>query len=269
MKLDAASLFSLHGRTALVTGASGYLGRTMTAALRANGARVIALGRSERVEQLAADDVVARRVDMYDAEVFESELEELLDVERVDVLVNNAHELGTATGFNTPTGDLEHATQEQWERHFASVYWAALAIRKVGVGMRERNAGTIVNVSSMYGRVAPSPQLYDETSFGNPPGYGAAKAAIESLTRYVASYWGPYGIRANALVPGPFPNTGSTTENSVGSSDPFLDRLAARTCLRRPGRPEELVGPLLFLASDASSFVTGHSLVVDGGWTIV
>jgi gluconate 5-dehydrogenase len=267
--MDAASLFSLEGRTAVVTGASGFLGRTMVEALRVNGARVVALGRSERIEELAADDVVVRRVDMYETDAFAAVLEELFETERVDVLVNNAHELGEATGFNTPEGTLERASEEQWERHFAAVRWAALAIQKVGPHMRERGSGSIVNVSSMYGRVAPSPALYEGTSLGNPPGYGVAKAGIEALTRYVASYWGRYGIRANALVPGSFPNTGGSTENSVGEADPFLERLAERTVLGRPGRPEELAGALVFLASDASSYVTGHSLVVDGGWTIV
>ena len=88
-----------------------------------------------------------------------------------------------------------------------------------------------------------------------------------AFTRYVASFWGGDGIRANAILPGPFSNTEETTGNSVDPDDPFLGRLAARTCLRRTGRADELAGALLFLASDASTFVTGHALAVDGGWT--
>jgi gluconate 5-dehydrogenase len=90
-----------------------------------------------------------------------------------------------------------------------------------------------------------------------------------AFTRYVASFWGEYGIRANAILPGPFSNTDEATANAVDPSDPFLARLAARTSLRRPGRPEELAGAALFLASDASSYVTGQSLLVDGGWTSI
>ena len=119
----------------------------------------------------------------------------------------------------------------------------------------------------MYAVVAPDPRLYEGTDFLNPPGYSAAKAATLSFTRYVASFWGRYGIRANAILPGPFSNTEDVTANSVDESDPFLDRLASRTSLGRRGRPDELAGALLFLASDASSYVTGHALIVDGGWT--
>ncbi len=85
----------------------------------------------------------------------------------------------------------------------------------------------------------------------------------------MASFWGAYGIRANAILPGPFSNTEEAGDNSVDAADPFLDRLAARTSLRRPGRPEELAGALLFLASTLRRYVTGHALVVDGGWTAI
>jgi gluconate 5-dehydrogenase len=90
-----------------------------------------------------------------------------------------------------------------------------------------------------------------------------------AFTRYVASFWGLYGIRANAILPGPFSNTQDQGANTVRDDDPFLERLKARTCLGRVGKPEDLAGALLFLASDASSFVTGHGLMVDGGWTII
>lgn len=278
MRLDAASLFSLEGKTALLTGATGFLGRTMARALLENGARLVALGRSERLDQLSeewagefgARRVRARRVDMYDLEAFGRALDEIASEERVDVLVNNAHELGAQTGFNTPEGRLESAGFEQWMRNLTGgVYWAALTTQKVGGAMRSRGGGSIVNISTMYARVAPSPRLYAGTDFINPPGYSASKAALLALTRYTASFWGPDGVRANAILPGPFSNTEEAGSNSVGESDPFLDRLRERTCLGRTGRPRELVGALLFLASDASSYVTGHELAVDGGWTII
>jgi gluconate 5-dehydrogenase len=120
----------------------------------------------------------------------------------------------------------------------------------------------------MYGLVAPSPQLYEATDKVNPPAYSVAKAGILAFTRYVAAYWGPFGVRSNAILPGPFSNVGGETENSVDEDDPFLGRLRSRTALGRPGHPDELAGALIFLASDASSYVTGHGLVVDGGWTI-
>jgi gluconate 5-dehydrogenase len=269
------ALFSLEGRTAILTGASGFLGRTMARVLLANGARVVALGRSDRLfaesrvwqSEFGEHAIAAHQVDMYDLEALARVLERIAAEEsRIDVLVNNAHELGPATGFNTPAGRLEAATLEHWTRHMtAGVYWPALTVQKLGARMKEAGAGSIVNIATMYAVVAPSPQLYEGRDALNPPGYSASKAALVAFTRYVASFWGPHGIRANAILPGPFSNT-EEGPNSVRDEE-FLHRLRMRTCVGRVGRPDELAGALLFLASDASSFVTGHALVVDGGWT--
>jgi gluconate 5-dehydrogenase len=135
--------------------------------------------------------------------------------------------------------------------------------------MKQRGRGSIVNISTMYAQVAPDPRLYEGTTFVNPPGYSSAKAGMVAFTRYVASFWGSYGIRANAILPGPFSNTEDAGPNSVDLADPFLVRLGNKTSLGRRGQPEELAGALLFLASDASSYVTGHALAVDGGWTAI
>jgi len=132
--------------------------------------------------------------------------------------------------------------------------------------MRAAKQGSIINIATMYAQVAPSPQLYEDTTALNPPAYSASKAALVAFTRYVASFWGSDGIRANAILPGPFSNTEEIGPNTVQDPE-FLSRLQQRTCLRRVGRADELAGALLFLSSDASSFVTGHALVVDGGWT--
>jgi len=278
VNLHSGELFSLEGKTVVLTGASGFLGRTMAQALLANGARLVALGRSERLESEAAtwatefgsDRVRAHRVDMYDLRALRRTLEEIADLESsIDVLINNAHELGPATGFNVPDGGLDGSTEEQWMRNLTGgVYWAVLAVQKLGAPMKRKGKGSIINISTMYALVAPSPQLYEGTDFINPPGYSASKAALMAFTRYVASFWGPHGVRCNAILPGPFSNTQDDGPNSVREGDLFLDRLKARTCLGRRGRPEELVGALLFLASDASSYVTGQGLSVDGGWTV-
>ncbi|MBZ5723468.1 MAG: SDR family oxidoreductase [Acidobacteriia bacterium] len=275
----AGTLFSLEGKTVLLTGASGFLGRTMVRALLDNGAAVLMLGASERVAaqvpalagEYGPGRIAAYRVDLYDLPAAETALS-LIDREHpvIDVIVNNAHELGSRTGFNVPEGHLENATFDGWMRNLTGgVYWAALTTQKIGAGMKSRGKGSIVNISTMYAVVAPSPHLYEGTRFINPPGYGAAKAALVAFTRYTASFWGPYGVRANAILPGPFSNVEEGAENSVSAADPFLDRLRSRTVLGRVGAPGELVGALLYLASDASTFTTGQALVVDGGWTIV
>jgi gluconate 5-dehydrogenase len=275
----AGPLFSLEGKTVLLTGASGFLGRTMARALLDNGATVLAFGGSERLEKQVASlnqeyaqgRVQAYRVDLYDVPAVENALAQVgREHPVVDVLVNNAHELGQRTGFNVPDGHLQDATLEGWMRNLtAGVYWAALTTQRIGAGMMTRGKGSIVNISTMYAVVAPSPQLYAGTGFINPPGYSASKAALLAFTRYTASFWGPHGVRANAILPGPFSNTEQDSDNSVAPDDPFLERLKARTVLGRVGNPRELVGALLYLASDASTFTTGLALVVDGGWTIV
>lgn len=279
MNLAATDLFSLRGKTAVLTGASGYLGRTMARALLANGARVIALGRSERLrEQVGAwqqefgpDCAEAHLIDMYDLPAFSALLDQIVAGESsIDILVNNAHELGPQTGFNVAEGSLEGLSFDHWQRNWlGGVFWPALAVQKVGEKMKAAGRGSIVNISTMYALVAPSPKLYEGTNFLNPPAYSAAKAAMLAFTRYVASFWGQHGIRANAILPGPFSNIEDRGPNSVRDDDFFIDRLKARTCLGRIGRPAELAGCLLFLASDASSYMTGQALAVDGGWTVV
>ena len=272
-------LFSLDGKTVLLSGASGFLGRSITRALLLYGADVIALGRSERVETMTRQwceefgpgRVRSYRVDMYDLPALDAVLQDICRHEPfVEVVINNAYELGPQTGFNIPEGSLELASFEQWMRNLTGgVYWAALIIQRLGEAMKQQGKGNIINIATMYALVAPSPLLYENTPFLNPPGYSASKAALVAFTRYVASFWGRYGIRANAISPGPFSNTEDSGSNTVREGDEFLERLKSRTCLGRLGKAHELQGAVVFLASDASSYVTGTNLVVDGGWTCI
>ena len=120
----------------------------------------------------------------------------------------------------------------------------------------------------MYSIVSPDPRLYEGTDFFNPPTYSVNKAGLIALTRYTASFFGEYGIRCNAISPGPFSNTEEETDNSVDRDDPFIERLKDKTVLNRIGHPNDLIGLLIYLASDASSYMTGQNLIIDGGWTI-
>lgn len=278
--LNVAALFSLEGRTAVLTGASGFLGRTFARALLSNGARVIAIGRSERVvteartwaRDFGADKVGVHQIDMYDVDALDALCRRIADEEPcIDVLVNNAHELGAATGFNVPEGALENCTFDQWDRNLhGGVYWAVQTTQRFGTKMKSQGGGSIINIATMYASVAPRPELYAGTASLNPPGYSASKAALLAFTRYTASFWGRQGIRANCISPGPFSNTEDVDgQNSVAEDSPFVTRLKGYTVLNRIGRPLELCGALLFLASNASSYVTGQNLAVDGGWTAV
>ena len=279
-QLRRETIFSLEGKTAVLTGASGFLGRTFALALLANGARVVALGRSERLKseaaawanEFGADKVAVKQIDMYDVAALNALCAEIAAEETsVDVLINNAHELGAATGFNVPEGSLENASFDQWQRNLqGGVYWAVQTTQTLGAKMKQQGRGSIINIATMYASVAPRPQLYEGTASLNPPGYSAAKAALVAFTRYTASFWGREGVRANCISPGPFSNTEDVAgANSVAEDSPLVQRLKGYTVLNRIGRPAELCGALLFLASDASSYVTGQDLHIDGGWTAV
>ena len=270
-------LFSLAGKTAVVTGAAGYLGRIFTEALLEAGARVVLMGRGEKLrlaaQQLEAGygqgSVEAKSVDFFDTEAYRQMLEELVRRPAgIDILINNAFEFSKETGFNDPSGRLETLSKGQWMRAMESgVYWHALATQIVAKAMGERRSGSIVNVSSMYALVSPDPDLYEGTTIFNPPTYGATKAALLSLTRYTAAFYGRRGVRCNALLPGAFPNLDGDSYNAPRNEE-FLQRLSNRTLLGRYGQPQDLKGAIVFLSSDASRYVTGQSLSVDGGWTV-
>ena len=278
--LSLNNLFTLEGKTAVLTGASGFLGRTFALALLANGARVVALGRSDRLQQEAsawanqfgADKISVKQIDMYNTAALNELCDSIAAEEKqIDILINNAHELGANTGFNVPEGSLEQASFDHWMKNLqGGVYWAVQTTQRLGVRMKEARQGSIVNIATMYATVAPRPQLYEGTASLNPPGYSASKAALAAFTRYTASFWGTSGVRANCISPGPFSNTEDVSgENAVAEDSPFVTRLKGYTVLNRIGRPIELCGALLFLASDASTYVTGQNLIVDGGWTAV
>jgi gluconate 5-dehydrogenase len=271
------SLFSLQGKVALLTGAAGYFGRVFAESLCFAGAKVILYDKDASVINLADslksehgnEKVDCYQVDFYDENAYRKSLSDTVDKNKsIDILVNNAFEFSKNTGFNDPSGKLDTISRNQWLKSFDSgVYWHALATQIIGSRMKSHGSGSIINMCSMYAIVSPDPALYEGTTLFNPPSYGAAKAALLAFTRYVASFYGQYGIRCNAIIPGAFPNVGGDSYNSVSSQE-FLQRLANRTVLRRVGNVDDLKGALIFLASDASRYVTGQGIVVDGGWTI-
>ena len=271
------SLFSLSGKRVILTGATGFFGRAFSDALLGAGATVMAFGRNEKALGNLEDDLGSRYdkgrlhvfvADCADDVQFRRTLETAIaTIEGVDVLVNNAFEFSRGTGFNDPSGSMDRINRDQWMRGLESgIYWQASAIQVAIPTMQRQGQGSIVNISSMYGLVSPDPELYRGKTVFNPPTYSVAKAGLLALTRYVASFYGEFGIRCNALLPGSFPNTDPTAFNAP-SDDSFLRALASRTALGRVGKVEDLQGALIFLASNASAYMTGQALVVDGGWT--
>jgi len=238
----------LDARVAVVTGASGRLGPVWTAALAAAGARVVG------VDLAPGEDVEV--ADVTDRAALEAARERIEAAHGAPaVLVNNA-------GIDQPpdpaagVGETLEAFQRTVDVNLAGAFNATQVF---GAAMVAAGGGAIVNVGSLYGTVAPEPRFYDHLpGFVKPAAYGASKAGVLHLTRYFARLWGAHGVRVNALSPG----------GVRGQQDPeFLAKYTARVPLGRMAEPGDLGGPLVFLASDAARYVTGHELKVDGGFT--
>jgi NAD(P)-dependent dehydrogenase (short-subunit alcohol dehydrogenase family) len=255
------SLFRLDGKTAFISGARGHLGQAMSRALAASGAHVIVNGRDAvALEAFAAGlraegfSVEAASFDAHDAAKKSAFFGGL---KRLDVLVNNIGLLEVKSFARLEAKDFAATYAATVTSAFESVCAALAALR---AAVEASGDASVINVSSMYGQVAPDGRLYDRREQQSPFHYGPAKAGLEQLTRHLAAELGPDGIRVNALAPGPFPQPGKMPPG-------LEERLGERTMLGRIGSPEEIGGPLLFLASPASSFMTGAVLKVDGGWT--
>jgi gluconate 5-dehydrogenase len=269
------SLFSLRGKTAIITGATGYLGRTFSEALLLGGAAVILIGRGEKLIDLSEtlkskygdSSVDAVIVDFYQTDHYIFSLEEILQRKHsMDILVNNSFDFSKETGFNDPSG--EFMSKNQWMKSLESgIYWHALSTKFIGERMKRQQRGSIINISSMYGLVAPDPFLYEDVDSFNPPSYSTVKSGLIGLTKYTASFFGKYNVRCNALAPGSFPNIDPDAYNTP-TDEKFMQKLKNKTIFGRLGVPEDLIGVLIFLASDASSYMTGQTIVVDGGWTV-
>jgi NAD(P)-dependent dehydrogenase (short-subunit alcohol dehydrogenase family) len=256
-----AQLLDLRGKVALVTGGSGHLGRAMCRALAEAGASVVATSRSiERAEAVVAELPVVQSaghfgiaLDHMQPERLKTDIDSVLaNTGKIDVLINNAHE-----GLAADWTDVTPAQFSRQLENATGYFELARLVRDAAVA---RNApASIVLVASMYGLVGSYPDAYAGICGASPAAYQTLKGGIIQMARHLAVYWAADRIRVNCLSPGPFPGPQAPPE--------LVSRLAAKSPLGRMGRPSELKGAIVFLASDASSYVTGHNLVVDGGWT--
>ncbi|WP_291011764.1 SDR family oxidoreductase [Hydrogenophaga sp.] len=263
--------FDLTGKVVVVTGGTGLLGSAYCQGLAEHGAQVV-------MADLAAADPVAKAravkspqgpgawgivcdvgVEADVVELFQTVLKKF---GRVDAVLNNAaatgeHLMRQGAVFTS----FEDSTLAVWEQairvNLTGVY---LVAREGGKAMLQGGGGSLVNVSSTYGVVGPDHRIYEGMKFNSLPSYAAAKAGVHGLTRWLATYWGEKGIRVNTLVPGGVQN----------NHDPeFVRRYVARTPLGRMAKPEDMVGMMIYLVSDASAYSTGQQFFVEGGWTAV
>jgi NAD(P)-dependent dehydrogenase (short-subunit alcohol dehydrogenase family) len=252
-------LFDLTGRVALVTGGTGHLGSAVARALAEAGACVVVASRdADRARAAAAALPGGAKhhgvaLDHMDPAALERGFADAVALAgRIDVLVNNGHEAQPA--------DWTTVTAEQFTRQLANATGYFLLARLVRNHAVERRApASVILLGSMYGQVASYPDAYAGICPASPVAYHALKGGIVHMTRHLAAYWAVDGVRVNCLSPGPFP--------SEKAPPAMVERLTTKLPMKRMGRPHELKGAIVFLASDASSFMTGQNLTIDGGWT--
>jgi len=268
-------MFALDGKVCVVTGALGLLGRELSRALADAGARVVVtdLDHAACVDRAHAlgSSALGHGADLTRPESLASLLAAILDrFTRLDVLVNNAAIDDKFAAGAADESRFERYPLERWRRMLdANVTGMFLACQILGGAIAARDAsagspgrGSIINISSIYGVVAPDQALYrrpdGSQAFFKSPAYPTTKAAVLGLTRYLAAYWGAAGVRVNAISPGGVDN---------GQDAFFVEAYAQKTMLGRMATPRDYGGATVFLASDASAYMTGANLVVDGGFT--
>jgi gluconate 5-dehydrogenase len=188
---------------------------------------------------------------MDDASISRGVAEAIDTAGRIDILVNN--------GYERVTADWRDVSDEQFTRQLANATGCFLLARHVREHAVQRGGGaSIIMIGSMYGIVGSYPDAYQDVPMSSPVAYHTLKGGILSMTRHLAVYWAKDGVRVNCLSPGPFP--------APTVSEKMVERLSSKSPMRRMGLPHELKGAVVFLASDASSYMTGQNLIVDGGW---
>ena len=253
--------FSVQDKIILVTGASGRLGRAMCQQLASSGAILILNSRSrDKLEQLKDElpgtDHTISCFDITDEKSMDEAAKELASsFEKLDGLVNN--------GVQPMAGNLDNITWAQSEYSATQNIVSPLMLSLKLLNMfKKSDAPSIVNIASMYGMVSPDPRIYGDSGSNNPAFYGASKAGMMQLSRYLACHLSESNIRVNSVSPGPFP------PESIHSSAPdFYAKLCDKVPLGRIGKPEEVATVVQFLLSSASSYITGANIPVDGGWT--
>ncbi len=268
--MNTVESFDLNGKVAIVTGAVGLIGQEHCRALAAAGADVVAADLDGAACAELATSLPGKALGLALNVTDYASVENLRDqvIEqfgRIDILVNNAavNDMFENPALAAEQSQFEHYPLTMWQRSLdVNVTGVFICSQVLGSRMAADGGGSIINVASTYGIVAPDQSLYKndrgEQTFYKSAAYPATKGAVISFTRFLAAYWGGKGVRVNTLSPGGVENQ---------QDDWFVQNYAERTPLGRMAKATDYQGAVVFLASDASSYMTGANLVVDGGWT--
>ena len=263
-------IFSLDNKVAVVTGALGLIGRNHCKALSEAGANIVVCDLNENESSKFARSLKHKSIgigaDITDKDSIKMANDSILQAfGRLDILVNNA---AINDMFENPQAAakqsmFENYPLDMWQRSMnVNVTGMFLCSQIFGSVMAERGYGSIINIASTYGIVAPDQSLYKKQdgtqTFFKSPAYPVTKGAVISFTKFLASYWGGKGVRVNTLTPGGVENN---------QEEYFINNYSNKTPLGRMAQPTDFKGALIFLASDASNYMTGANLVIDGGWT--
>lgn len=259
--MNYKKLFDLSGKICVVAGGTGYLGSESSKILKEFGATVIVADIRENPEYWENAEVFYDKFIAFDVSSSESIracFKQVADeYGRIDVLVNCAS-YGAGYGVGS---QLEFMSDEVFHTGVDGTVGAVFRSMREVIPFMKEKGGSIINYGSMYGVVAPDLRIYGDNPQKQPPNYGAGKGGVDQITRYAASALSEHNIRVNSVIPGPFP-----CPRNQGDVE-FNQKLANKTMLGRFGQSYEIAGAILLLASDASTFMTGSNITVDGGWT--
>jgi NAD(P)-dependent dehydrogenase (short-subunit alcohol dehydrogenase family) len=263
--MNTKKLFDLSDKVIIITGAAGNLGSQYAEGLSQAGANVV-LGDldytkckqlSTKLKKIYDVDPLPLKLDLT-KKISISNLvtKTIKKYSKIDVLINNAAYQGNSKIRKT---SFEELSLLDWNEAISvNLTGIFLACQQIGKIMKKQGFGNIINISSTYGLVAPDQRIYGDSGQNAASFYSATKSAVINLTRYLASYWANTGIRVNTLSPGGVKRTQTKS---------FIKNYSKKTMLGRMAERDEYVGAMIFLASDASSYMTGSNLIIDGGWT--
>ena len=261
MNQTLASPFDLCDRDIWVIGGAGYLGRAVVALLNRLGATVLCVDLEDRAQSMVAEEGLPASVTPASLDASDVAAAEAFGNAQIAAR-GVPHGLVVMTYASTAKR-LDDLEPEDFDRvNHGNLTATFVLARAAARPMAERGSGSLVLFSSMYGSVAPDVHLYESPMTPNPLEYGVGKAGIQQMARYLAVHYGKAGVRCNCVSPGPFPSPPVQRDQPA-----FIDRLSQRVPLGRVGRAPEIAGSVAFLLSDASTYVTGQNLAVDGGWT--